>query len=291
MAGGVGLIRAAESLTGRGHSLRPIDDGEPDPKEMARYIEGLADPERPVAVADLISGEMRARVPRVRFSSLGKLAAGLLLVLALTLAWNLTPLSNLLDAAAIEAGMAAFAASAWAPAYVLAAFLLGGLVAFPVTLLIAGTAAAFGPLLGFTYAAVGSLASALLTYAIGAWLGRRTLQGALGPRLGRIRARVCRSGILAIAAIRLVPAAPFTVVNMVAGACGIALADYMIGTAIGLLPGLLIMSAMGYQIFRFVTDPDPASFLLLAGVFALWLMAVVAAQSLVARARARSGGP
>ena len=56
--------------------------------------------------------------------------------------------------------MAGFASSAWAPVYVIAAFLLGGLVAFPLILLIAGTAVTFGPVLGFVYAATGSLASA-----------------------------------------------------------------------------------------------------------------------------------
>ena len=94
--------------------------------------------------------------------------------------------------------MTAFAASPWAPLYVLAAYLAGGLVAFPLVLLIAGTAAAFGPLLGFTYGLVGSLASALLTYGVGAWLGRMPLRNMFGPRLNRIREAISRSGILAL---------------------------------------------------------------------------------------------
>ena len=78
-------------------------------------------------------------------------------------------------------------------------------------------------MLGFAYAFAGSLASAILTYGIGAWLGRDPLQSLLGPRLNRIRGSIQRSGFLAIAAIRLVPVAPFTIVNMVAGACRIPL--------------------------------------------------------------------
>ena len=57
----------------------------------------------------------------------------------------------------------------------------GGLVAFPVLLLIAATAAAFGPVLGFLYAAAGSLASATVTYALGLALGRDTLRAVIGP--------------------------------------------------------------------------------------------------------------
>ena len=44
-----------------GHSLRRVDDGEPDPEEMARYIEGIADPERPIPVDALLSMEMSGR--------------------------------------------------------------------------------------------------------------------------------------------------------------------------------------------------------------------------------------
>ena len=124
----------------------------------------IADPERPIARDALTSQEFTGRRFRFRSRNVAKLAAGVLFVLGLTAVWNLTPLADQLTPAAIEAALTSVAASPWAPAYVLGAFLGGGLVAFPVVLLIAGTAAAFGPILGFAYAAIGSLASALLTY-------------------------------------------------------------------------------------------------------------------------------
>jgi uncharacterized membrane protein YdjX (TVP38/TMEM64 family) len=218
-------------------------------------------------------------------ATLAKFAAALLAILGLTAVWSFTPLSELLDGKRIQEAMTALTASSWAPVYVLAAFLAGGLVAFPVTLMIAGTAAAFGPVLGFTYAALGSLASSALTYAIGAWLGRRPLQSALGPRINRIRETICRSGIVAIASIRLVPVAPFTIVNMVAGACAIRFSDYLVGTALGLLPGLLTLSLVGHQIFRVIAQPTPADFFMLAAALVLWLAVVLAAQMLSLRVR------
>jgi phospholipase D1/2 len=284
-ASGMGLLQVAHSLSRRGHSLRPIDDGEPDPREMADYVEHIADPERPIAADAFAALELQGRSARASVATLAKFTAALFVVLGLTAAWSFTPLSELLDGKRIQTAMTALAASPSAVFYVLAAFLAGGLVAFPVTLMIAGTAAAFGPTLGFTYAALGSLASAVLTYAIGAWLGRGALQSALGPRLNRIREAICRSGILAIAAIRLVPIAPFTVVNMVAGACGIRFVDYVVGTTLGLLPGLLTLSLVGHQIFRFFAQPSPADFLMLAAALTLWLVVVLAAQRLAMRAR------
>jgi phospholipase D1/2 len=38
-AGGGDLLAAVEKLPGRGHSLRAIDNGAPNPEEMARYVE------------------------------------------------------------------------------------------------------------------------------------------------------------------------------------------------------------------------------------------------------------
>ena len=282
-AEGRGLIRASYELMGAGHSLRDVDDGEPDPAEMARYVEGVADPERPIAADAFAAMELTGHTPRLTIGKLAKLGGALLLVLALTLAWHFTTLSDLLQPSALEAMMSKLATSPLAPLYVIGGYLLGGLVAFPLVVLIAATAAAFGPVEGFIYALGGSVASAVLTYGIGAWVGRQPLRSLLGPRLNRIRNVFVRRGILAIAAIRLVPVAPFTVVNLVAGASSVRLVDYVVGTVLGLLPGLLLMSALGYQIYRFLIAPTAADLALLAGAALLWVVAVFAAQRLAAR--------
>ncbi len=55
------------------------------------------------------------------------------------------------------------------------------------------------------------------------------------PRINRVRRVLSDRGVLAVAAVRVVPAAPFTVVNLVAGAVGLRFFDYAASTAIGLL--------------------------------------------------------
>ena len=285
LASGMSMLQVAQSLTGNGHSLRPIDDGSPDPEEMTRLVEQVADPERPIGADAFAALELRGRAAKAPLRTLTTFTIALVAVLVLTAAWSLTPLSELLDSRQIQIALTKIAASPWAPVYVMLAFLGGGLIAFPLTLTIAGTAAAFGPVLGFTYAALGSIASSVLLYAMGAWLGRKTLQSVLGPRLTRIREAICRRGILAIAAVRLVPVAPFTIVNMVAGACGIRFGDYIVGTALGLLPGLATMSLVGHQIFRVFAQPSTRDFLILTGALMLWLTVVLAAQLIALRAR------
>jgi hypothetical protein len=67
------------------------------------------------------------------------------------------------------------------------------------------------------------LASALLTCAAGAWISRKALMNLVDPRLSRIRNGVARRGVLAVATVRMIPLAPFTLVNVVAGASHIRL--------------------------------------------------------------------
>src|SRR6185437_16691040 len=95
----------------------------------------------------------------------------------------------------------------------------------------------------------------IFAYGIGAALGRASLERTLGPRMGRVRRSIVRRGMLAVAAVRLVPIAPFTLVNLVAGASKIPFADYVLGTAIGMAPGLILMSALGNRIWSIMTQP------------------------------------
>jgi phospholipase D1/2 len=110
----------------------------------------------------------------------------------------------------------------------------------------------------------------------------------LGPRLNRIRRAITRHGVLAIATVRMVPVAPFTVVNLAAGASRIPFIDYMLGTILGMLPGLVLMSALGYQIFNVLTAPTPLNVSLFVLAVVAWIGASLGIQALVTRSRRRS---
>jgi uncharacterized membrane protein YdjX (TVP38/TMEM64 family) len=166
---------------------------------------------------------------------------------------------------------------------VIAAFVLGGLVIFPVLVLIAATAATFGPLLGFVYAGAGALASALVTYGIGAMIGKKTLRDLLGPKLENVRKRVARKGVLAVAIIRMVPVAPFSIVNMLAGASEITLGQYVLGTIIGMAPGILAMSLLGHQLSQIFLHPSPTQLVLLAAAIIGWIGLSIGVQALVSK--------
>jgi uncharacterized membrane protein YdjX (TVP38/TMEM64 family) len=53
----------------------------------------------------------------------------------------------------------------------------------------------------------------------------------------------------------LVPLAPFAVVNVVAGAIHLRFRDFMIGSALGILPGTLVATVFGDQLVSGLKDP------------------------------------
>ena len=276
------LLRAADTLSGRGHRLRPIDDGDIDDQELAIYMQRIADPHEPIGM-EVMSGLFESWLSARQRSALKKLAFALLVLLALTLVWYLTPLSEFTSLEEMRAMFASFAGTWYGAPLVIGVFVLGGLVAFPLTVLIAATAAAFGPALGIAYAGVGALASAIVTYAIGALLGRETLRQVLGPKLDSVRRRIARRGVVAVAAIRLVPIAPFTLVNLAAGASEIRAIDFMIGTVLGLAPGMIVLSLMGGQVFQILTEPTAMSLTLLVLAIAAWIGVTLGGQYLLTR--------
>jgi phospholipase D1/2 len=279
------LIATAEALTKSGHRVLPVDDGKLAKPPFGVIIEGVADPEQPIPAPAFLRSFVGERPRARRFRRVANLLGAAFILLALALSWQFTPLAEMAKAQAVHGWLETISQSDEAPFFVIGAFVAGGLVAFPVTLLIAATAATFGPLLGLVYAATGAIASALVTYAIGAKLGRRLLEDALGPRLHRIRRHISRRGVLAIATVRLVPVAPFTLVNLVAGATQIPLRDYLSGTVLGMAPGIVVLSALGYQILSIITEPTATNMLLFLAAVAAWIGLAIGVQAAVARTR------
>ncbi len=91
--------------------------------------------------------------------------------------------------------------------------------------------------------------------------------------------------LLAIATVRLVPIAPFTFVNLAAGASKIPFPDYLFGTILGLVPGLFLMSALGHQIISIITEPTPTNVSLALLAVLAWIAVSLLAQALVVQLR------
>lgn len=238
---------------------------------LATMVQPVADPERPLHL-ERAASRMWSTKTTIGIVSIGVALFGL------AMAWSYTSLSNFADAGHISTLLSAYAQSIWGPPFAIAAFVVGGLVVFPVLVLIAATAAALGPWLGFLTAMAGVLLSAFIVFAIGRVLGKERLQHLLGRRAARIQERIVGKGILAVVVIRMIPVAPFSLVNIVAGASTLPLRDFLIGTMLGMMPGILAMAVLGAQIADLARNASWSNLSLLALAFLSWLGICAAAQ-------------
>jgi uncharacterized membrane protein YdjX (TVP38/TMEM64 family) len=168
-----------------------------------------------------------------------------------------------------------------------------GLVVFPVTALSALVAFLFPPHIAIAISFSGIMMSAALLH----WLGarfRNTVRKSLGPAMARVDEALSDHGIVTIAAIRMIPLAPFSVVNLIAGALGVPLRDYMLGSALGLMPGMIILCLFGRQAREFWHHPSVSGMLIGLGFALLWLGVTFGLQRWASRRNAkrarRSGG-
>ena len=96
-------------------------------------------------------------------------------------------------------------------------------------------------------------------------------------RLNSVSKQLSKRGVLTIVTLRIVPVAPFVVINLVAGASHISFRDFALGTLVGLLPGIVAIAFFADGLVRSIRDPDIGSIAWLAAVVlmiavaALWL--------------------
>jgi len=279
---------AGLSRDGR-RSLKAIEP-ELDPKlDTLVPDQQVLDPERPIdpdtIVADLVPREEARGSARTRLAIVAITVAALA---ALALAWRYTPLSVWLEPARLIELGDSLRESPLAPLYVVLAFVGGGLVLFPVVVLVGVTAAVFGPLLGGVYALIGATLSGATTFAIGRHLSRQTVRGLAGRRLNDLSRRLGERGLLAIVFARVVPVGPFSVVNIVAGASHIGWRDFLLGTVIGLVPGVTVASIFVDRVAAAIREPGTPTFALLAAVGATLIRLIfMIRRRLGARAEAR----
>jgi phospholipase D1/2 len=283
-----GLHRAIAALKHSERCLRPMEPS--TTPELDAFIpeRALFDPERPIdpdeLVEQFVPKEARKPMPR-RLVGVGMLAIVLAL---LAVAWRWTPLREWLNLGSLVTFARSLEALPFTPLAVVASYVIAGLAMFPVLLLIAVTGIVFGPLYGTLYAIGGSMLSAAVAYGLGHWLGHDTVRRMLGPRINSLSRRIGKRGILAMVVIRMLPIAPFTVVNVVAGASHIRLRDYLIGTFFGMLPGITLTVTFVHHLAEAVRNPSAGTVAILGVVVAVIIAAAMGLQRLLNRKQNRA---
>lgn len=215
-------------------------------------------------------------------SALGKLAmfAPLLPLVALVAVWASGGLSRFDTPEEVAEALRSLREHPLGVAYVLLGYAVGTLFFMPITALIAGTLLAFGSLQGFVYAFIGVQLAATTTYFCGRALGGRALDHLRGPRVRKLRELLREHAVRASAAARALPVGNFTLINWLIGGLKVPFRWFILGNALGALPGLIVLSLFADRLASVLRDPQPEQIALLVGVGVAALLLIYAVQRL-----------
>jgi uncharacterized membrane protein YdjX (TVP38/TMEM64 family) len=201
---------------------------------------------------------------------------GLLIVAAVALAvgveeFSLGALRDRVD------GVGAMGPLVWIGIYALATVLL-----LPGTPFTIGAGVLFGPVVGAVTALVGATIGATASFLVGRGIGRSAVATLAGRRLEPIDRFLTDRGLVSVLTVRLIPLFPFNLVNLVAGVTALRLNAYVIGTAVGIVPGTVLLAVSGGSV------DDPSSPVFIGSV--LGFVALVAVTGLLGRRLFPAGG-
>ncbi len=219
----------------------------------------------------------------------------LVLVLALLLAgfWQSQEASGALSLEAITGfidRMVELREVPWFPLALAAIFVLASLAVFPLSILVALTGMIYGPWLGLLWATVGTLLAAAATFWVGHGIGREPILRHGGARVNALAELLQQRGVRTTAIVALLPLAPFTVTNMLAGAFRIRFRDFMLGTTAGILPGLVAVILLGSELLVLLEGSEAGDWLRPLLVITLALAALAALRLWIRRRRAKRVG-
>jgi uncharacterized membrane protein YdjX (TVP38/TMEM64 family) len=133
----------------------------------------------------------------------------------------------------------------WAPIIYIALYTVATILILPSTPLNMSGGAIFGYWWGTLWTTIAAIAAAILAFAFTRSIGRELVAKKLAGRWEAIDAEMRQGGLFYMFAIRLLPLIPYGLVNFAAGLTGIRFQDYLVGTVLGTLPGVLPFVMMG----------------------------------------------
>lgn len=179
------------------------------------------------------SGAARARLPRV----------ALALALGAAIAWFATHRSYFV-AAHLEAELQGL--GRWAPAAFVALYAAATVLFVPGSVMTLLGGALFGPLWGTMWNLIGAVLGATLAFVAARYVAADFVARRAGGRLKALITGVQSEGWRFVAFVWLVPLFPFNLLNYALGLTRISLAQYVIASAICMLPGAFAYTYLGY---------------------------------------------
>jgi uncharacterized membrane protein YdjX (TVP38/TMEM64 family) len=151
----------------------------------------------------------------------------------------------------------------FAPIVYIIIYIIRPLVFFPTSILTPLSAVVFGPFLGWIYTFIGENIAATVAFLVARYFGGDLILKFKKLRL--IDSELTEHGLRTVIFLRLVPLFPFDVVNFGLGLTSVRFKEYVVGTAVGVLPGLTAYIFLGASLLSgMYIFPTIAGFLVLS---------------------------
>jgi len=240
------------------------DDAEA-PSDLSREAD-LLDPQEPINPDYFVRRAIpRKHAPAGRRRLLVFLGFIAFLMLCAA-AWRWTPLADWATAERMAGALQWLGDPKTKFLAVLAVVVVASLLMVPLTLLVVASAVMLGPWIGFGCSMAGALLSAWVAFQVGHILGGAAIRGLSGSDLQRLSKSLSERGVMAIAVLRMLPVAPYTVVNLAAGASHLQAGKFMLGSLLGLAPGIAALTVFSGSLFEAVMNPSAGNLGILAVV-------------------------
>lgn len=258
-----------EGQLAHGYVLTQVNDEIFTDQPSDNLFRSFSDPEEPLIAIPTLDGDtMPAKNPRRRTIMIG-LGVLVLAILGGLMYWASQAIPWL-NADSINAFLEESRGTYFALPTVLLVYVVGGILFFPVTVLSIAVAAVFGPIWGPIYGILGALLSSATMFGVGKLLGNAGLKKIGGPKVEALDQKLKSSGIVGVAAIRMLPIAPFSLVNLVAGISSIGIFQFLVGTFLGMFPPMIAKGLVGDSITQIFRNPSVETISYLAGGIVLW---------------------
>ncbi|OOG27559.1 phospholipase [Thioalkalivibrio denitrificans] len=204
--------------------------------------------------------------PRLRLILFLSVIAALLVLAAF---WAIVMHEGDWQPAHIQARAGQLAEGPWLHWLVFAGVVLGQQVAIPQILLVPVAVILLGPWWGLAVGYFGTLAGAVIGYLIGRYVGRRPVRRLSGPRMRRLSRAIARRGVVSMIVVNMLPIVSQALINLAAGTTHIRFRDFLLGTAVGIVPPTVIVVAATQLVLQVERMPETGEvFVIMLVVFA-----------------------
>lgn len=280
-----GLLGLVDALqTDGGHSLAPVPEVFQNHLQQQLADSKLLDPEEPIDPGYWI----RSNTPDPDRDTVKKrilvISIVILGIVGLTLLFQ-ESIGQFVDKERAQAYFDTIRDSPWSPLILTAVFIAASIIGVSLNVLLVASALMLNPWLTLICGLVGAQLGANVGFLMGRIWGTKLMRRFASERVQGLSRKLGERGVVSVAFLRVLPIAPFPVVNIAAGSSHLGVKVFNLGSLLGMAPGMLGVVLLADVTEKAVRQPDFWSL----SLFVLVTVAFIGAVWFVRRALRRRG--